>query len=252
MQAHAELTVGPPGRPGRGYRVERMVQAAPVGWRLTPDAVYLIGTSGGPVGDDRIRVDVDVRPGATLTVRSTAAMVVWRGWGTTHDIRVRIGAGASLDWRPEPTVTTGGCDHRQTVTLQLEGTATVRWREVLVLGREKEPTGALVTALSADIDGVPVVRHSLAVGAGAPGWDGPAVVGPARVVGLELLAGAPLPRLPAGAGPGWARHPLEAPASLTVAAGATTTEVDAALAAATGITAGWPPPAGRPAPAGVR
>lgn len=96
------------------------------------------------------------------------------------------------------------------------------------------------------------MRHSLAVGAGAPGWDGPAVVGPARVVGLELLAGAPLPRLPAGAGPGWARHPLEAPASLTVAAAATTTEVDAALAAATGITAGWPPPAGRPAPAGVR
>ncbi|HEY3810357.1 MAG TPA: urease accessory protein UreD [Acidimicrobiales bacterium] len=236
MRAHAELIVGPPKDAGRGYRVERVVQAAPVGWRLTPDAVYLVGTSAGPVGDDHVRVDVEVRPGAALTIRSSAAMVVWRGAGTIHDIRVRVGPGASLDWRPEPLVTTSGCDHHQTVTVQLEGTAALRWRDVLVLGREKEPTGALVASLTADLDGVPVLRHSLAVGPGATGWDGPAVLGPARVVALELLAGSQLPRPPAGAGPGWARHPLAAPATLAVAAGTTTTEVYAALAEATEFT----------------
>jgi urease accessory protein len=213
--------------------VTRMVHAAPVGWRPTPDAVYVVGTSAAPVGDDQVSMNVEVEAGAALTIRSTAATVIWSGQGTCHTTDVHVASGARLDWRPEPVVATAGCRHRHLVTVALEGTAQLRWREVLILGRHGETTGSVYSSLSVDLDGAPLLRHSLSVGpAAGPGWDGPAVLGSARAVGLQLVAGVTQPASRPAAGPGWAVLPLDGPAVLMLATASTSTAVEAALAAA--------------------
>ena len=56
--------------------------------------------------------------------------------------------------------------------------------------------------LDVDIDDHPLLRHQLELGPGVPGWDGPAVLGANRAVGLVLLAG----RGVAAGGPGRPRQ----------------------------------------------
>ena len=231
MQARARLSVaaGPPGRPAR---ITRLEGAAPVGWRPAPDAVYMIGTAASPVGADRVDVEVDVGAGAALSVRSTAATIAWSGSGTRHRTRVRVAAGALLDWSPEPLLLTGRCDHAMTAEVELASGAALWWTERVVLGRDGEQPGRLRTHLSVDAAGRPLLRHGMAVGAGAAGWDSPAVLGAARVCGLVLAAGeaAPATGSPlAGAGDGWALLPLEGPGWLGLALGSTVTEVDRSL-----------------------
>lgn len=217
MRACAELIVGPGAGTGQA-RIERMVHAAPIGWRVTPDAVYLVGTSASPVADDDIAIEVEVRAGARLVVRSSAATVAWRGCagGSRQRVAVRIGAGASLDWSPEPLIATAGCDHRQEVRISMACGSALRWEERLILGRHGEQPGRLTSTLRVDVDGAPLLRHTLSVGVDAPGWEGPAVLGGRRAVGLVLVAG---PDLDAQArcGDGWACMPLAGPGSLTVA-----------------------------------
>lgn len=226
MRACAELIVGPGVGTGPA-RVERMVHAAPVGWRVTPDAMYLVGTSASPVADDDVAIDVEVRAGANLVVRSSAATVAWRGraGGSRQRVTVRVGAGASLDWRPEPLIATAGCDHRQEVRILLAGGAALRWEEKLILGRHGEQPGRLTSRLRVDVDGAALLRHTLSVGADAPGWDGPAVLGGRRAVGLVLVAG-PYQDPPARSGDGWACMPLAGPGSLTVAVAPSSPELD--------------------------
>ena len=64
--------------------------------------------------------------------------------------------------------------------------AALRWTEEIVLGRHGEEPGRLSLRLDVDLDDNPLLRHQLELGRCA-GWDGPAVVGPNRAVGLILL-----------------------------------------------------------------
>lgn len=203
--------------------------AAPVAWRATPEAVYLVGTSASPVADDQLAVEVTLREGATLVVRSNAATVAWSGRGSTTTVTARVGAGADLDWAPEPLITTAGCRHRQTAQVELTASSRLRWQEMLVLGRHGEVTGSLLSELAVDLDGRPLLRHSLAAGPGTPGWDSPAVLGRARAVGLVLRAGAGCAGAAPASGPGWSVSPLDGPGVLALAVGPGALEVADAL-----------------------
>lgn len=189
MRAHAELQAAalPAGR--RGCRLARLRDAAPVAWRPTPDAVYLVGTAATPVGDDEVRIDIDVESGAELRLRSVAATVAWRGSGTGQHITARIASGGRLDWQPEPLIATAGCVHRQHARVDLAPDAHLRWVEELVLGRYGEAPGRLDLRLDIDVGGRPLLRHQLALGPGVPGWDSPATLDRWRCAGLLVLAG---------------------------------------------------------------
>lgn len=228
MKSACSLVVGA-GQDRRPFRVEEMKAQAPLAWRAAGDAVYMVGTSASPVDRDEVGLAVRVRAGARLQVRSSAATLAWAGPGTSHTVEATVEAGGYLDWAPEPTITTGRCSHRQRATVHLCGDGALRWREMLVLGRSSEPTGALVSDLTVDLDGVTLIRHTLGVGSGFPGWDGPAVLGDNRVVGLQLVAGRAWAKVDAAAGPGWAVSPLEGPGVLAVGLGRTAAECAAAL-----------------------
>jgi len=178
------------GAPGGGTRIVTARSDAPLALRDTPTGVYLVGSAAGPLGGDDLVLDLEVRAGADLTVRTSAASVALPGIGPSRvRVNARVEAGARCQWLPEPTVAAAGCDHHIECRVELDGDARLTWREEIVLGRHDEAAGAIEAGLSVDLDGAALVRQCLRLGPGSPGWDGPAVVGPHRAVGSTLVVG---------------------------------------------------------------
>jgi urease accessory protein len=147
-----------------------------------------------------------------------------------------VADGGTFDWHLQPFVATAGCRHHQDVAVLLEGSGVLRWTEELLLGRWEESPGRLDLRLEVDLDGDPLLRHQLRVGPDADGWDGPAVLGGHRAVGLALHAGRGIEAAEPAAGPGWAALTLEGPAVMVVALADDLVDVRTALAnAALGI-----------------
>lgn len=222
MRAEAELRVE-----GCGD-ILRMVSAPPITFRRAADAVYLVGTAAGPLGDDDLALTVEVGAGGSLRVRSVAATVVYAGAGSRQRLDISVGEGAALDWRPEPVIATAGCHHLSDVRIGLAAGARLDWTEELVLGRHGEHPGRIELRLRVDLDGRPLLRHQLAVG--APGWDGPAVLGDRRAAGLRLVVDPAPPRHPSTAGAGWAWLDLDGPARLLVSHGRDLAEMRSRMA----------------------
>lgn len=228
LHSDVRLTVGPGG--DGAVRVHEMTESAPIAWRPTPEGVYMVGTAASPVGYDDVTISVRVLAGASLTLRSAAASVLWSGAGTRQRVRVRLEPGAELVWSPEPLIATAGCAHRQQVSVDLDPTSRLCWRELLVLGRHGETPGGVESLLRVTVAGTPLLHHVVAVGSADPGWDGPAVLGATKVLGQLVVAGAGLdPPLgrgasgqgdPSGTAASWSLSPLPGPGVLaTVAAG---------------------------------
>ena len=164
--------------------------------------MFLVGTAASPVGGDEIEIRVTVGPGAHLVVRSAASTIAWASGGARLHLEVEVGAGGCLDWALQPLVASASCQYTQEAAVSLAPGAELRWAEEVVLGRHNEEPGDLDLRLDVDWDGLAVLRHRLAVGPAAPGWDGPAVLGGARAVATHLVAGA-RPGRRAAAGAGW-------------------------------------------------
>jgi urease accessory protein len=209
VRALAELGIDDAGR------IARVVSAPPVTFRAAGDAVYIVGTAAGPLGEDHVTMRVDVAAGGMLRLRSAAATIVYAGKASRQTQEVRVGPGATLDWHPEPLIATRGCHHVQDVAIDLGEGAYLDWTEEIVLGRHGEEPGVVEFLLRVDIAGRPLLRHQLLVG--QPGWDGPAVLGPARATGLRLVVGPDPGVTERTVGEGWAWMDLEGPGRLLVA-----------------------------------
>jgi urease accessory protein len=151
--------------------------------------LWLVGSGASPVGEDHIRVRLDVGPGVSVAVRSVAATVVYaaRGAGTRWDTDIYVADGASVDWRPEPVILTERARHEATTTVHAAAGADVRLDEVLVLGRAGEATGTLRATLAVRVDDAPVLLTS--IDTSLPGWSGPGGVDSAAVIGNRLRVG---------------------------------------------------------------
>lgn len=178
-------------------RCTTLRSAPPISLRDTPDGLFLVASGAGPVGGDHLQLDIDVRCGASLLVRSAGASMVLPGpSGEGSSMRVRAEVCGSLRWEPEPTVFVAGCDHHAVTTIGLTMTATLLWREVVVLGRHGEPPGSLLQRLHVDRGGAPLLRTELPVGPRWPGAEGPAGTDGALVVTSLLVVGLDEPALP--------------------------------------------------------
>lgn len=185
---------------GDRTRCTTLRSAPPISLRETPDGLYLVASGAGPVGGDNLRLDLDVRPGAVLVVRSAAASMVLPGPSSrSSSLRVRARVRGSLRWEPEPTILVAGCDHRTTTTIDLAAGATLLWREVVVLGRHDESSGSILQRLHVDRAGAPLLRTELPVGPRWPGSEGPAGTDGALAVSSLLVVGLEAPVLPDGA-----------------------------------------------------
>lgn len=188
MRARARVVAESDGQ--GGTRLTTLRSEAPLVLRSTPDALYLVGGAGGPLGGDDLALEITVGAGAHLTVRTAAASVALPGDGPSEvHVRATVAAGGELRWLPEPVVVAQASVHHMGTTVELEAGASLLWREELVLGRHGEAGGSIVSRTDVDLAGEPLLRHELALGPLFPAAAGPAVTAGARAVGSILLAG---------------------------------------------------------------
>jgi urease accessory protein len=136
--------------------------------RTDADTVHLISTAATPLGGYTIRVRVVVEPGAVLRLRTAAATMAMPGTATMEsradwDLEVE----GLLDFDPQPTIVAGQARHVTSTRLTVGGRGSVRLRERIQIGRSGEREGFWTGALRADVDGAPLLRHRIELGAGA-------------------------------------------------------------------------------------
>jgi urease accessory protein len=191
--------------PGGATLLAAVRSQAPLVLRRTPGALLLVGAAGGPLGGDELRLSVEVGEGATLTMGSVAATIAQPGptpGASLLHVELRVAAGGTLHWLPEPTVVAAGAVHRVVTEVTLALGAALRWREEVVLGRLGEAPGSYEADLRVAYAGRPLLAQAASWGPRAPaGWDGPAVLGDARVAGALLEVD-----------PAWDGAPPEGPA----------------------------------------
>lgn len=139
--------------------------------------IHLVGGTAGPIGGDDLAYRVEVGEGAKVQVRSMAATLALPGPGgaqSTLAFDVRVGAGARLDWAPEPLIAARGANHAVLANLDLAEDAELTWREDVVLGRDDEEPGSVRSRTRITRAGRVVFDHEFAVGPRYPGSLGPA------------------------------------------------------------------------------
>ncbi|MDX1891907.1 urease accessory protein UreD [Mycolicibacterium sp. 050158] len=151
---------------GRAPRIECTGGVA--GRRTLPDTVHLISAAATPLGGDTIRVRVVVEPGAALAVRSAAATMVMPGAATMESrSHWELEVEGELDLDPQPTIVAGRARHVTSTRLTASAQASVRVRERIQIGRTRENQGFWTGSLYADVDGTPLLRHRIELGAGS-------------------------------------------------------------------------------------
>lgn len=234
MEAAARLVVDTVD--GR-MRIAVMRSQPPLTLRRTgPTEVAIVGTAAGPLGGDRLALEVVVGAGTALAVRSVAAMIALPGAGggeSRLDVTVTVGPGARLDWAPQPTVAAARCRHATTSRIALaDETSHLRWADLVVRGRSGERAGTMRQRTDVDRAGRPLLRTEVVVGAD-PAVDA-VTLGPRRVVAGFVAVGDTAGPAAAGEvdGADWARHPLAADAVAWTVTGDDVAAVGRALDAA--------------------
>jgi urease accessory protein len=154
-----------------------LLRRAPHPEDLDTAQIQLMGGTAGPIGGDDLAYRVDVGEGAKVRVRSNAGSLALPGPGgaqSTLACEVTVGAGACLDWTPEPLIAVRGANHAMHANLEIAEDAQVVWREDVVLGREDEETGSVRSRIRINRAGRVVFDHEFAVGPRYPGSLGPA------------------------------------------------------------------------------
>jgi urease accessory protein len=231
VKAAARIVAEADGR--GGTRLTELYGEVPLLVRRTGSGeVHLVGGAAGPLGGDDLAIDIQVRAGARLVVRTVAASVALPGPGRSRT-RITATVEGRLEWLPEPLVAAHGCDHLAQSLVALGPDASLLWREVIVCGRHGEGAGNLTVSTRMRRDGRPLYGQDLSVGSNAPGWDGPAVLAGARTVGTLLMvdpawtrAGQPAARVDERG----ALMPLAGPAAVATATAADAHALGLALA----------------------
>lgn len=154
----------------------------------------MVNGAAGPLGGDRLRFRLRVGPGAHVAVCSVAAAMAQpgpRGEPSALSVDLDVGQGATLDWRPQSTVSVVGSDHRVVVRLSATSTSTVAMREGVSLGRTGELPGRFALRERVTIDGLAILDHETVFAPGA--LMGPGAQGGGRTLATEVVIGAVLP-----------------------------------------------------------
>jgi urease accessory protein len=182
----------------------------PVAIRSTPGRVLLVSSAAAPLPGDELHLDLVVGPAAHLEVGTAAATIVWppspecqrpsecdrgprgRRWHSDQRVTARVGTGGGLVWRPEPTISVVGSDHRMRFDATLDASASVVVVDELVLGRSGEPSGDVELVTRVVRDSAVVLHHAERLGPSTPGWGSVALVGRARHLVAVVVVGSPV------------------------------------------------------------
>ncbi len=153
--------------------------------------LMLVGGAAGPLGGDHLELVVRVGDGASVSVRSVAAMLAQpgaHGGASTMRTTVEVGEGATLDWSTQPIISVVGSDHHARTHLDVAAGAQVRFAEAVMLGRHEEAPGRLALRQRLEVCGGVLLDHEVVLGAGGPVGQG--AHGDVRWMRSELLVGA--------------------------------------------------------------
>jgi urease accessory protein len=137
----------------------RAVHARP-GWTR----VVLVQTSAGPLGGDRIEVDVEVEAGASLELTATAATLAYpAAEQASIAFTCRVGEGARLAWLAQPLILAAGCDLVTEVDVDLADGGAALVRESVILGRHGERPGRYRGTIRCDLSHRPLLRDEVRI-----------------------------------------------------------------------------------------
>ncbi len=157
----------------------------------------IVHPPGGLVGGDVLELDVGLDAGARVVCTTPGAQKWYRSRGSaaaSARTRVALGAGAALEWLPQPAIVFDDARVEQSIDFELAADARMIGWECLVLGRaamgERFERGALRQSVSLSVDGAVRWAEHAAADAGdrlfsSPlGWGG-------RTVACSVWAVAP-------------------------------------------------------------
>lgn len=92
---------------------------------------------GGIAGGDRLRLAVDIGPGAHAQLTTPGAAKWYRAGGrrATQEIVLRVADGGVLEWLPQGSIVFAGADAASEVRVELKGGATFVGFDIVCLGR---------------------------------------------------------------------------------------------------------------------
>jgi urease accessory protein len=173
----------------------------PLALRATPDGVFLVGAAASPVGGDDLALEIAVGPGSCCAVRTSAASVALPGGSGAKSrmtVNANVGCGGHLSWKPEPLIAAARCRHTAVAEIDLAPSATMVWRDEIVLGRYGEEAGACTVRSRVRRDGRPLLTHDIVLNEACAS---PSVLGDAGAVGMLLVVGPHGRSVPAAAPP---------------------------------------------------
>jgi urease accessory protein len=153
---------------------------------LMPDGALLLA-------GDTIRLEVTLGPGVRLELVEPAGTVAYdmRGGEASWDVSLFLGERSTLVWAGEPFVVSAGARVSRSTDVRLGTGARLAVREMLVLGRHQERSGALSQTWSArDADGTDLLVEEVLLDETA---HRPGILGGNRVLGSVLALGFDLP-----------------------------------------------------------
>jgi urease accessory protein len=151
--------------------------------------IVLVQTSAGPLGGDRIEVDVEIEPGAALELTATAATLAYpASEPASISATCRVGAGARLAWLAQPLILAAGCSLISDVDVDLAEGAAAVVRETIVLGRHGERAGRYRGTIRCDLSGRPLLRDEVRID-GADSTTALVALGDARAVSTLAVLG---------------------------------------------------------------
>jgi urease accessory protein len=98
---------------------------------------YILHPPGGVVGGDRLDIDITLATGSAALITTPAAGKFYRSDGRIAEAgqRLRVAAGAQLEWLPQETILFDDARARLSTRVELEGDAAFIGWEMLCLGR---------------------------------------------------------------------------------------------------------------------
>jgi urease accessory protein len=104
-----------------------------------PPQAVLITTSGGVTDGDRLKMVIEVGPGAQAVAATQAAEKIYRaakgGGHCTMEIALGVGEGGALDWLPQETIVFEGARLKRRTVADVAAGGSLLACEMVVLGR---------------------------------------------------------------------------------------------------------------------
>ncbi|UCE31996.1 MAG: urease accessory protein UreD [Burkholderiales bacterium] len=178
----------------------RLIRALQTDDGLTCHAV-IVHPPGGIVAGDALALRMRLGDGARVLATTPGAQKWYRAEAgdATTTVRISAGAGAVLEWLPQPAIVFDAASVQQTVSLDLAADARALGWECLVLGRgamgERFRRGLLRQRLELRVGGRTIWAEQLAARAGerlfeSPlGWGGATVAASLWIVGADREVG---------------------------------------------------------------